>query len=119
MLQPYLPQLDSMSRAGSSPYSEGGALYTLGLIHPARGKDVLSMLWTTLCDVSGKVVQCKVAALGVGVASMSSQDQGETFYYTLARFGTEIPYQMHMMTSSKHCSLTVPLPVKPQDLPWD
>ena len=80
MLQPYLPQPDGTSQPGSSPYSEGGALYALGLIHAARGKEVLGMLRATLRDVSGEVVQ-HGAALGVGVAGMASQDRGECSRY--------------------------------------
>jgi len=76
MLQPYLPQPDGTSQAGSSPYSEGGALYALGLIYAARGKEVLGMLRTTLRDTNEEVVQ-HGAALGVGVAGMASQDRGE------------------------------------------
>lgn len=33
LLQPYLPQ----GGVSSSPYSEGGALYALGLIHASKG----------------------------------------------------------------------------------
>lgn len=75
LLQPYLPQADGTSVAGSSPYSEGGALYALGLINAARGKEVLPMLRTTLREVPGEIVQ-HGAALGVGVAAMASQDKG-------------------------------------------
>lgn len=75
MLQPYLPRTDGSTQAGSSTYSEGGALYALGLIHAARGKEVLGLLRTTLRDVPGEVVQ-HGAALGVGIAGMASQDKG-------------------------------------------
>ena len=75
LLQPYLPQPDGTSTAGSSPYSEGGALYALGLIHASRGREVLGQLRATLRDVPGEIVQ-HGAALGVGVAGMASQDRG-------------------------------------------
>lgn len=78
MLQPYLPQTDGSTTAGSSAYSEGGALYALGLIHAAKGKDVLGLLRTTLRDVPGEVIQ-HGAALGVGIAGMASQDKGPLF----------------------------------------
>lgn len=76
LLAPYLPQPDGSSTAGSSPYSEGGALYALGLIHASRGKEVLGQLRAALRDVPGEIVQ-HGAALGVGVAGMASQDKGE------------------------------------------
>lgn len=74
ILQPYFPQPDGNPVAGSSPYSEGGALYALGLIHAGRGKEVLGLLRTNLKDAQGEVVQ-HGAALGVGVAGMASQDK--------------------------------------------
>lgn len=76
ILQPYFPQPDGTSVAGSSPYSEGGALYALGLIHAGRGKEVLGLLRTNLKEAQGEVVQ-HGAALGVGVAGMASQDKRE------------------------------------------
>ena len=86
MLQPYLPRADGSSQPGDSPYSEGGALYALGLIHAARGKEVLGMLRGTLRDASGEVVQ-HGAALGVGVAGMASQDRGECLCFAGACIG--------------------------------
>jgi 26S proteasome regulatory subunit N2 len=79
LLQPYLPQPDGASTAGSSPYSEGGALYALGLIHASRGREVLGQLRATLRDVPGEIVQ-HGAALGVGIAGMASQDKGMIFH---------------------------------------
>ena len=38
LMRPYLPQ-DGAAGSSSSPYSEGGALYALGLIHVNHGAD--------------------------------------------------------------------------------
>ncbi|KAF8293629.1 26S proteasome regulatory complex non-ATPase subcomplex Rpn2 Psmd1 subunit [Clavulina sp. PMI_390] len=75
MLQPYLPAAQGAApQAGSSAYSEGGALYALGLIHAARGKEVMPLLRTTLRASTDEVVQ-HGSALGVGIAGMASQDK--------------------------------------------
>ncbi|KDQ10690.1 hypothetical protein BOTBODRAFT_177975 [Botryobasidium botryosum FD-172 SS1] len=74
LLGPYLPA-DGAAGAnagpGSSPFSEGGALYALGLVNAGRGKDVLGFLQNKLGSVQEEVVQ-HGAALGLGVAGMGT-----------------------------------------------
>src|SRR5258708_2854912 len=73
LLAPYLPT--STGENSSGPYSEGGALYTLGLINSGWDKDMLGYLKDHIKDVSSKVVQ-HGAALGLGVAGMASRNAG-------------------------------------------
>lgn len=57
-----------------SPYSEGGALYALGLIHANHGHSVIQYLTQSLQSTLNEVVQ-HGACLGLGVAGMASDDQ--------------------------------------------
>ncbi|KAG9043742.1 proteasome regulatory particle base subunit [Tulasnella sp. UAMH 9824] len=68
LLGPYLPNAAGDGSGGV--YSEGGALYALGLINAGRGKDVLGYLRDRLKEASSEVVQ-HGAALGLGVAGMA------------------------------------------------
>lgn len=75
LLQPYLPQ-DGQS---SSPYSESGALYALGLIHANKGGSGDSGTITYLCDAlrnggNNEIVQ-HGACLGIGLAAMATGNQ--------------------------------------------
>ncbi|KAL1925244.1 uncharacterized protein VTP21DRAFT_127 [Calcarisporiella thermophila] len=70
LLQPYLPQ-DGVS---GSPYSEGGALYALGLINANHGHGVLNYLLTALRNTQTEVVQ-HGACLGLGVAGMATENE--------------------------------------------
>lgn len=85
LLQPYLPGGDS--GPGASVYSEGGALYALGLVHANNGaaggkaKEALEFIRTALKSEGGEVVQ-HGAALGVGVAAMATGNEGECPYPT-------------------------------------
>jgi len=72
ILTPYLPSNDGESNIQGANYSEGGALYALGLINAGCGSDVTSYLQETLKGVSDEVVQ-HGAALGLGVAGMGSK----------------------------------------------
>lgn len=84
LLQPYLPSPEggSSGGAGASVYSEGGALYALGLVHANNGaaggkaKESLRFLRTCLKAEGGEVVQ-HGAALGLGVAAMATGNEGE------------------------------------------
>ncbi len=58
-------------------YSEGGALYALGLISAGCGSGVTEYLRDTLKSAQGEVVQ-HGAALGLGIAGMGSKNM-ETF----------------------------------------
>jgi 26S proteasome regulatory subunit N2 len=71
ILTPYLPTNNESNIQGSS-YSEGGALYALGLINAGCGSDVTNYLRQTLRDSNNEVVQ-HGAALGLGVAGMGSK----------------------------------------------
>ncbi|KAI9144268.1 armadillo-type protein [Paraphysoderma sedebokerense] len=66
VLQPYLPQ----NGVSGSPYSEGGALYALGLIHANHGSSVLEYLRNQLKNTQNEVLQ-HGACLGVGLAGMA------------------------------------------------
>ncbi|KAF9015056.1 26S proteasome regulatory complex non-ATPase subcomplex Rpn2 Psmd1 subunit [Cyathus striatus] len=74
ILGPYLPQAGGESNVQGANYSEGGALYALGLINAGCGSDVTGYLRDTLKSVQGETVQ-HGAALGLGVAGMGSKSQ--------------------------------------------
>ncbi len=71
ILAPYLPQ----EGVSGSPYSEGGALYALGLIHANHGSSVLPLLTKALKTNQNEILQ-HGAALGLGVAGMATNDEG-------------------------------------------
>ena len=50
LLAPYLPP-----RSSSSPFSEGGALYALGLIHANHGKPIIPFLLESLNGTAHEV----------------------------------------------------------------
>ncbi|ORX82985.1 26S proteasome regulatory complex, non-ATPase subcomplex, Rpn2/Psmd1 subunit, partial [Anaeromyces robustus] len=66
LLAPYLPQ-DGVS---SSPYSEGGSLFALGLINANHGGEVLDYLRNALNKTQNEIIQ-HGAALGLGAAGMA------------------------------------------------
>lgn len=77
ILGPYLPNQDgTQSTLAGAAYSEGGALYALGLIHAGvgSGNTVENYLRETLKAAQGEVVQ-HGAALGLGVAGMGGRNQ--------------------------------------------
>lgn len=53
LMAPYLPQ--SGAASGGSPYSEGGALYALGLIHANHGEGIKQFLRESLRNTSSEV----------------------------------------------------------------
>ncbi|KAG6853583.1 hypothetical protein C0991_003107 [Blastosporella zonata] len=71
ILGPYLPQSGGESGVQGAAYSEGGALYALGLINAGCGSSVTTYLRDTLKASQGEIVQ-HGAALGLGVAGMGS-----------------------------------------------
>lgn len=71
LLAPYLPQ----EGVSGSAYSEGGALFALGLIHANHGTSVLPTLTKALKNSQNEVLQ-HGAALGLGVAGMATGDEG-------------------------------------------
>lgn len=72
ILGPYLPQAGVESSVPGAAYSEGGALYALGLINAGCGSSVIPYLRDALKAAEGEVVQ-HGAALGLGVAGMGSR----------------------------------------------
>ncbi|KAI9690462.1 MAG: proteasome regulatory particle base subunit [Bathelium mastoideum] len=68
LLEPYLPKEHPVA---SSIYSQGGALYALGLIYSNHGTHVLSYLRDQFKRASDEVIQ-HGGALGLGVAAMAT-----------------------------------------------
>jgi 26S proteasome regulatory subunit N2 len=54
LMAPYLPQSGAVG--GGSPYSEGGALYALGLIHANHGEGIKQFLRESLRNTSAEVI---------------------------------------------------------------
>ena len=71
LLAPYLPQ-QGMS---ASPFSEGGSLYALGLIHANHGGPIRNYLLEALRNAGSNEVVQHGAALGLGIATMASEDE--------------------------------------------
>lgn len=69
-MEPYLPGY----RASASPYSEGGALYALGLIHANHGMEIRTFLLDSLRQTSNECIQ-HGACLGLGLAGMGTGDE--------------------------------------------
>ncbi|KAJ3005211.1 proteasome regulatory particle base subunit [Thoreauomyces humboldtii] len=69
LLAPYLPR----EGVSGSSYSEGGALFAMGLIHTNHGAGVIQYLRNALKNTQTEVVQ-HGAALGLGVAGMATAD---------------------------------------------
>ncbi|KAJ9113747.1 hypothetical protein QFC20_001772 [Naganishia adeliensis] len=74
VLGPYLPPDHGESAPHSSPYSEGGSLYALGLIHAGHGREVKDYLKGKLRSSTDETRQ-HGAALGLGVACMATRDE--------------------------------------------
>ena len=75
ILGPYLPQANGDSQMQGTAYSEGGALYALGLINTGcgSGRSVEGYLREALRTAQGEVVQ-HGAALGLGVAGVGGNN---------------------------------------------
>lgn len=71
LMAPYLPQ----DRVAPSPYSEGGALYALGLIHANHGQDIRQFILQCLRDTSEevRVLSLSILPLSILLTSTSSQ----------------------------------------------
>ena len=74
LVAPYLPSSGG-GGAGSSAYSEGGALYALGLIHSGCGRGVQDFLQESLRNTRDETIQ-HGACLGLGLATMGTHDEG-------------------------------------------
>lgn len=70
LMAPYLPR----DGGSGSPYSEGGALYALGLIHANHGQDIRDFLLESLRGTQNEVTQ-HGACLGLGLAGLGSGDE--------------------------------------------
>ncbi|KAK4482545.1 hypothetical protein RD792_009705 [Penstemon davidsonii] len=70
LMAPYLPQGGA---GGGSPYSEGGALYALGLIHANHGEGIKQFLRESLRSTNVEVIQ-HGACLGLGLAALGTAD---------------------------------------------
>ena len=71
LLAPYLPQ----QGVSASPFSEGGSLYALGLIHANHGAPIRSYLLDALRNAGSNEVVQHGAALGIGIATMATEDE--------------------------------------------
>lgn len=75
LLQPYLPQ----GGQSSSPYSEAGALYALGLIHANKGGEghstTISYLSEALRNGGNNEIVQHGACLGIGLAAMATGNE--------------------------------------------
>ncbi|TMW89675.1 hypothetical protein EJD97_016822 [Solanum chilense] len=72
LMAPYLPQ--GAAGGGGSPYSEGGALYALGLIHANHGEGIKQFLRESLRSTNVEVIQ-HGACLGLGLAALGTADE--------------------------------------------
>lgn len=75
LMSPYLP--NAPGGATGSPYSEGGALFALGLIHANQGQEIVPFLTESLRGASAEPVQ-HGACLGLGIAALGT-GSAETF----------------------------------------
>ncbi|KAH7883493.1 26S proteasome regulatory complex non-ATPase subcomplex Rpn2 Psmd1 subunit [Phlebopus sp. FC_14] len=104
ILGPYLPQNGTESQIQGAAYSEGGALYALGLINAGcgGGQTVENYLRETLKSSQGEVVQ-HGAALGLGIAGMGGRssdaydDLKETLFSDSAVAGEAAGYAMGLI----------------------
>ncbi|EFJ47427.1 26S proteasome regulatory complex [Volvox carteri f. nagariensis] len=82
LMAPYLPRGDAAAAAaaaaggggGGTSYSEGGALYALGLIYANHGQDIRQFLLESLRGTSNEVTQ-HGACLGLGLAALGTDDE--------------------------------------------
>jgi len=104
ILGPYLPQVGGESQITGAAYSEGGALYTPGLINVGccSGQPVEDYLCETMKTSQGEVVQ-HGAALGLGIAGMGGRSSHsydslkETLFTGFAVAGEVAGYAMGLM----------------------
>ncbi|KAH9944140.1 D-isomer specific 2-hydroxyacid dehydrogenase [Epithele typhae] len=104
ILGPYLPAQGAESSTGSAAYSEGGALYALGLVNAGcgSGQEVEAYLRTLIKSTNSEVVQ-HGAALGLGVAGMGGKsaeaydDLKQTLFSDSAVAGEAAGYAMGLI----------------------
>ncbi|CAN1334585.1 26S proteasome non-ATPase regulatory subunit 1 homolog A [Linum perenne] len=77
LMAPYLPQ--GGAGGGGSPYSEGGALYALGLIHANHGEGIKQFLRDSVRSTNVEESNVQViqhgACLGLGLAALGTADE--------------------------------------------
>lgn len=114
ILGPYLPQNGAESQIQGAAYSEGGALYALGLINAGcgNGQTVENYLRETLKNAQGEIVQ-HGAALGLGIAGMGGRsadaydDLKETLFSDSAVAGEAAGFAMGLVmlgSASQTCA---------------
>jgi len=113
LLRAYLPQ----GGASASPYSEGGALYALGLVHAARGgksgDDHVSYLSDALRDAGTTEPLQHGAALGLGLAALGSADETlveqlkTVLFFDAAVAGEAAAYGIGMLLAGRFTSAPV------------
>lgn len=114
ILGPYLPQNGAESQIQGAAYSEGGALYALGLINAGcgNGQTVEDYLRETLKNAQGEIVQ-HGAALGLGIAGMGGRssaaydDLKETLFSDSAVAGEAAGYAMGLVmlgSANQNCA---------------
>ncbi|KAI6031668.1 26S proteasome regulatory complex non-ATPase subcomplex Rpn2 Psmd1 subunit [Pisolithus microcarpus] len=102
ILGPYLPQTGTESQIQGAVYSEGGALYALGMINAYGGGQTVDYLRESLRNSQNEVVQ-HGAALGLGIAGMGSRntdaydDLKETLFSDSAVAGEAAGYAMGLI----------------------
>lgn len=72
LMAPYLPR-NGGGGPSSSAFSEGGALFALGLIYANHGHDVRSFLLESLRNTSNEIIQ-HGACLGLGLSALGTSD---------------------------------------------
>merc|ERR1719424_2526663 len=70
LMAPYLPQQGMSAR----PFSEGGALFALGIIHANHSSDIRTYLLDALRNAGTNEVVQHGACLGLGIAAMGTED---------------------------------------------
>jgi 26S proteasome regulatory subunit N2 len=63
-----------LTNKNNSPYSDGGGLYALGLIHPSHGGEIIDYLFEQFKAASSEPVK-HGACLGLGYAAMGTARQ--------------------------------------------
>jgi 26S proteasome regulatory subunit N2 len=74
LMGPFLPREGGAGGARPSPYTEGGALYALGLIHANHGEGILPFLLESSRSSNNEVIQ-HGACLGLGLAALGTGNE--------------------------------------------
>ena len=74
LMGPFLPREGGAGGMRPSPYTEGGALYALGLIHANHGESILPFLLESGRSSNNEVIQ-HGACLGLGLAALGTANE--------------------------------------------